>query len=66
MLTLYEGGEAKFAGSIFTAGNISAEGIVTAGRVSADRVTAKELCVEDVCVTRDQFLKMVKQAGINP
>ncbi|MFH0712385.1 MAG: hypothetical protein V2A55_00785 [Candidatus Jorgensenbacteria bacterium] len=55
MLTLYEGGEAKFAGAVYTAGNISADGTVTAGRVSA-----KELCVEDVCVTRDQFLKMVE------
>ncbi len=31
-----------------------------------DRVETKMLCVEDVCVSRDQFLRMVEQAGVVP
>jgi hypothetical protein len=32
-------------------------------RFFAQEVRTRKLCVEDVCVSRDQFLKMVEQAG---
>ncbi len=31
--------------------------------ITADSVRTKELCVEDVCVTREQFLKMIRDSG---
>lgn len=33
--------------------------------IFAKRVTTEELCVEDVCVTRDQFLQLLENAGVD-
>ena len=41
-------------------------GLLKVAHLITDKVTTKELCIEDVCVTRDQFLMMVKKAGIKP
>jgi hypothetical protein len=34
--------------------------------LKADKVEAKVLCVEDVCVTKEQFMRMVQQSGVQP
>jgi hypothetical protein len=33
--------------------------------IFAKRVTTDELCIEDVCVTRDQFLQLLENAGVD-
>lgn len=33
--------------------------------IFAKRVTTDELCVEDVCVTRDEFLQLLENAGVD-